>query len=161
PLVDAHLRARERDAARQPLRQRAAGAMEMNRDRGLMAVLDGPDDVLRPEGRVAAEEYAGARRFERHRIDDRHAPLVELDAEIALDPRERVLLADREDDVVARNQHLFDDAAAHDAPSLVEVVLELVEAHSDELAVLDDERFQIGRASCRERGENRVATVRE
>src|SRR5690606_7973502 len=109
---------------------------------GLMAVLDGPDDVLRPEGRVAAEEYAGARRFERHRIDDRHAPLVELDAEIALDPRERVLLADREDDLVARNQHLFDDAAAHDAPSLVEVVLELVEAHSDELAVLDDERFR-------------------
>src|SRR5690606_30651255 len=103
------------------------------RDRGLMAVLDGPDDVLRPERRVASEEDAGQRRLERDGVDDRDVPLVELDAEIALDPRERILLADREHDVVARDQNVVDDAAVDDAASLVDVVLEPVEAHPDEL----------------------------
>ena len=35
-------------------------------------------------------------------IDHRHVPLVELDAEVALDPGEGVLLADRENHIVAR-----------------------------------------------------------
>src|SRR5690606_25299402 len=141
PLMDAHLRGGERDSARQPVRDRAAVAMEMDRDRRLMAVLDGPDDVLRAEGRVAAEEHARTRRLMGDRTDDRHVPLVELDAEIALDPRERILLADREHDVVAWNQHFADDRAARDPSVLVELVLELVEPHPDELAVLDDERL--------------------
>jgi hypothetical protein len=62
----------------------------------LVAVLDCPDDVLRPEGRVPAEEHAGSRALVGHRVDHRHLPLVELDAEVALDPGERVLLADGE-----------------------------------------------------------------
>src|SRR5690606_7780467 len=142
PLVDAHLRARQLDAARQPVAQRTILAMEVDRDRGLVAVLDGPDDVLRAERRVAAEEDARERRLERHGIDDGDVPLVELDAEVALDPRERVLLADREHDVVARDQRLADDAAVDDAPALVQGVLEPIEAHPDEPAVLDDERLR-------------------
>src|SRR5690606_11590836 len=86
PLVDAHFRAGKHYLARQPIAKRAVLAMEMHRDRGLMAVLDGPDDVLRPEHRVASEEDAGQRRLERDGVDDRDVPLVELDAEIALDP---------------------------------------------------------------------------
>src|SRR5690606_34645919 len=115
-------------AARQPLRERPAMAMQMDRDGRLMTMLDGPDDVLRPARRIAAEETAGQRRLVRDRIDDRHVPFVELDTEIALDPRERVLLADREHDVVARDHDLVDDAAVDDASSLVDVVLEPVEA---------------------------------
>ena len=82
-----------------------AFAMLVDRDRGLMAVLDGPDDVLRAERRVAAEEHAGPRRLKRLAIDDGHVVAIELDAEVALDPRERVLLTDREHDVVARQEH--------------------------------------------------------
>src|SRR5262245_26087636 len=96
PLVDAHLRRRQLDAAREALVEASAFAMFVDRDRGLVAVLDGPDDVLRPERRVAAEEHAGPRRLIRHLIDDRHVIAIERKAEVALDPRERVLLADRE-----------------------------------------------------------------
>ena len=42
-----------------------------------MAVRDRPDDVLRAERRIAAEEDAGPRRRHRRLVDDRHAPLVE------------------------------------------------------------------------------------
>src|SRR5690606_22839396 len=73
---------------------------------------------------------------------DRHVPFVELDAEVALDPRERVLLPDREHDVVARDQDLVDHAAVEDAAALIDVVLELVETHPHELAVLDDESLR-------------------
>ena len=75
-----------------------------------MAVLDRPDDVLRSERRVAAEEHARPRRLEGRLVDHRHVPLVELDAEVALDPREGVLLADREDHVVAGEELLAEDA---------------------------------------------------
>ena len=54
-----------------------------------------------PHRGVAAEEDARQRRLEGHRVDDGHVPFADLEAEVALDPGERVLLADREDDVVA------------------------------------------------------------
>src|SRR5438128_11730709 len=104
-----------------------------------MAVLDRPDDVLRSEGGIAAEEHAGARGLKSHLVDDRHVPFVELDAEIALDPREGVLLADREDHVVRGQELLSDDALGGDAPAGVELVLHPLEAHPGEAAVLDDE----------------------
>ena len=87
---------------RRPLGDRHALAVVVNRDRRLVAVLDRPDDVRRAERRVAAEEHARPRRHERRLVDHRHVPLVELEADVALDPRERVLLADREDHRVAR-----------------------------------------------------------
>jgi hypothetical protein len=66
-----------------------------------MALRDRPDDVLRAERGVAAEEDARQARLQGDRVQHRHAPLVEVDAGIALDPRERVLLADRDQHVVA------------------------------------------------------------
>ena len=56
---------------------------------------------LGPNAASPPKNTPGRRRLHRHRIDDRHAVLVELDADVALDPRERVLLADRQDHVVA------------------------------------------------------------
>ena len=40
-------------------------------------------------------------RLHGHVVDHRHVPLVELDADVALDPGEGVLLADRDQHVVA------------------------------------------------------------
>src|SRR5207302_11043576 len=114
---------------------RLALAVAVDRDRGLVAVLDRPDDVLRSEGGIAAEVDAGARRLESGRIDDRHVPFVELDAEIALDPREGVLLADREDHVVRGQEVLSDDARGGDAPAGGGPAFDPVEAHPGEAAV--------------------------
>ena len=138
PLVHADLAALQVDAARQALRERLALAMLVDRDRGLVAVLDGPDDVLGPERGVAAEEHALARRLERDGVELRHVPLVELDAEVALDPGEGVLLPDREDHVVAGDEDLLDDALARDLGA-VHLVLEPLERHALELSALDDE----------------------
>ncbi len=104
-----------------------------------MTVLHGPDDVLRTERGVAAEKDAGARRLERRGIDDRHVVPVELDADVALDPWECVLLTDRQHDVVARQENFANNLGRDDLAGAVELVFELVETHSDELAVLDDE----------------------
>src|SRR5688572_446300 len=113
--------------------------MLVDRDRGLMAVLDGPDDVLGAERGIAAEEDARARRLIRLGIDDGHVVTIELESQVALDPRERVLLADREHDVVAGQEHFAQRLRARDFAVSVELVLELVEAHADELAAFDDE----------------------
>src|SRR2546421_8605692 len=66
--------------------------------------------------------------------------LVELDAQIALDPREGVLLADGEDHIVRGQELLTGAALGGDAPVRVELVLHLVEPHSRQFAVLEHER---------------------
>ena len=108
PRVHADLRADEVHAVRRPLGERRALAMIVDRDRRLVSVLDGPDDVLRSPRRVAAEKDAGLGRHHRRAIHHGHAVLVELEADVALDPLERVLLADGEDDVVARQHDRLD-----------------------------------------------------
>ena len=114
-------------------------AMQVDRDRGLMRVADGPDDVLGPPGGVAAEEHAGTRRHERLLVDLGHVPFAELDADVALDPGERVLLADRHQHVVALEDDLF--AGRHELAAAVGAVLglHLLELDAGELAVLEDE----------------------
>ena len=71
-----------------------------------MAVGDRGNDVLGTEGRVAAEKDVRQARLEGHGVDQRHAAVVEGDAEIGLDPGKGVLLADRDQDVVARDMHV-------------------------------------------------------
>ncbi len=68
-------------------------------------------------------------------VDDRHIPLAELHAEVALDPGEGVLLTDGEDHVVTGDDH----RTQHRGLLRAVVPLEDVELHPDELAVLDDE----------------------
>src|SRR5579883_3396199 len=68
-----------------------------------MAVGDRPDDVLWTECGVAAEEHLRVSRAHRPGIDLGHVPFVELDADIALDPGKRILLANSDEHIVAGN----------------------------------------------------------
>ena len=106
-----------------------------------MRLFDSPDDVLRPKGGVTAEENTGLRRLKGFQINQRHVPLVELDTKIALDPRKRILLANGQDDVVGRLELLADDTLGRNPAVRVDVVFHLVEQHSGEPAVCDDEGF--------------------
>ena len=104
PLVDAHLLAGEADARRRPLVHGLAAEKLVDGDRGLVPVGHGPDDVLGAEGRIASEEDVRQGGLEGLQVDDRHAPAIEVEAEVALDPGEGVLLADGDQDVVAGDE---------------------------------------------------------
>src|SRR5271169_3414241 len=103
PLVDAHLLADQSHAWRRPVADILAVAQFVDRNRGIVAVRDRPDDVFGTKGGVAAKEHLGQRRLHRLWIDFGHVPAVEFNADVALDPRKRVLLADRDQHVVARD----------------------------------------------------------
>jgi hypothetical protein len=99
--VDAHLLADQVELGRRPVVEVLAAAEQVDRDRRLVALGRRGDDVLRPERRVAAEEDLRQRRLQGLFVQHRHAPLVELEADVALDPGEGVLLADRDQHFVA------------------------------------------------------------
>ncbi len=61
PVVHAELGAGQIHADRRPIGHRERLAMLVYRDRRLVAMLDGPDDVLRTPRRVAPEKHAGTR----------------------------------------------------------------------------------------------------
>src|SRR6266545_1217742 len=100
PLVDAHLLAREVHDRRRALPDVLAVEKLVDRDRGVVTVRHRPDDVLRAEGRVAAEEDLRLRGLHGDLVHDRHAVRVELDPGVALDPGKGVFLSDRDQDVV-------------------------------------------------------------
>jgi hypothetical protein len=85
----------EIDVRRRPLRERLAFAQKVDRDRGVMAVRDRPDDVLRAERRIAAEEHVRPRGRHRLFVHDRHTVVVEHNADVTLDPRKRISCPDR------------------------------------------------------------------
>src|SRR6266446_3805378 len=72
PLVDAHLLAREVHDGRRALADVLAVEKLVDRDRGVVTVGDRPDDVLRTERRVAAEEDFRQRGLHRDLVHDRH-----------------------------------------------------------------------------------------
>jgi hypothetical protein len=111
----------------------------VNRHRRLVAMLNGPDDVLGAKCGIPAEEHVFARGLKRQRIDLGNVPFVELDAEIVLDPRERIFLPDRKNHVIARIHGFANDALAGDAPARIQLVFHAIEQHAGQLAVLDDE----------------------
>ena len=125
-----------------PLVDRYALTVVVDRDRGVVAVRDRPDDVLGTERRVAAEIHAGTRRRHRHLVDDRHVPFVELDARVALDPRERVFLADGDQHVVAWKVDVR-LAGRDELPPTLGVLLrrDLLERHAGQLAAFVRERL--------------------
>ena len=120
---------------RQALGDGNALAVIVDGDGGLMAVLDGPDDVLRSPGGVAAEENAVARTLHGLLVDHGHVPFVELDADVALDPGERIFLADGEDHVVGGEKNV----SMRFRFLGLRVPFQALELHADQLAVFDDE----------------------
>ena len=107
-----------------------------------MPVRNRPDDVLRAERRIAAEEHVRHRRLQRCLVEHRHARLVERDAAVAFDPRESVFLADRDQHFVALVNHFrLAGGLQRTAAFVVVLRLDLLEAHSGQAAVVVQERF--------------------
>src|SRR6185295_4364038 len=111
PRVHPDLGADEIHSVRWTIGERCALAVIVDRDRGLVSVLHGPDDVLGSPRGVTAEEHSGMRRLHRLLIDHRHSVRIELDADVAFDPGKGVLLPDGENDVVARQHYRVDHLA--------------------------------------------------
>src|SRR3546814_362221 len=109
-------------------------------DRRGLAVRYRPDDFLRPERGVTAEQHVRQRRLVRDLVDHRHVPFAELDARVALDPRERVFLPDRDQHLVA-GMELVRLAGRHQPAPAVVVVLgaHALEGHAGEPAAGVDE----------------------
>ena len=139
PLVHAHLLAGQVDADRQTVSQVFPLAVLVYGNGSLMSVRHRPYDVLGPERGIAAKKDTVPRTHHGLCVDDRAVPIIEFDANIALDPRKRVVLPDRQDHVVTGKRHFVDDFAAIDTPVLVDVVFHQLKGHADELAVLYDE----------------------
>src|ERR1051326_8300531 len=96
---------------------------------------------------VTPEEHVGQARLHRLRIDLGHAPTVELNAGISLNPREGVFLADRHEHVVTRNVLVRFARWYQVTPALlVEFGLDHLEQDARQLALLVGELDQIGRA---------------
>src|SRR6266436_8272492 len=96
---------------------------------------DGPDDVFWPESGVAAEEDLRIGRLHGFRIDLGHVPAIELDAYVALDPGERVLLADCHEHVVALHMDMGLARRNERAPALGVVFgLHFFEKHARQAA---------------------------
>ena len=106
-------------------------AQQVDRDSRLMAVSDGGDDILGPERRVAAEENFRMSRLKCRLVDDRHFPFVELDADVTLDPRKRILLPDSDQHIVSGIENVG-----------------LAGRHERTLAVLVIDRLDLFEQSC-------------
>jgi len=139
PFVEPHLRAAEVHPDGRPLGDGDLVAVVVDGNRSLMGVLDGPDDVFRSPRCVPPEEDSFARRLERLPVDLGITPLVELEADVLLDPGERTLLAYREDDGVGRDEDGLERDALVGLTLVVELPLDPVEVHSLEDALLDHE----------------------
>ena len=136
--MHAHLLADQIHAARRPVVNAFLIHVLVNRDCGLVTVCDGPDNIFGTKGRITAEEHALSRTHHRSLVDDRAVPLIEIDANIPLDPRKRVVLTDRENDVVARNHDFSNGATPVDIAVVIDLVFHPIKFHSDKFAVLDD-----------------------
>src|SRR5690606_5549020 len=142
PLVDAHFLADHRHARRRTLANIAAATEQVDRHRCLMAVSHCGDDVFRTKGRVAAEEHFRISRLEGGFIDDRHIPFAELETDVALDPRERILLANGDQHVGAFHEHeVFPGRHQRTFAAGVVDGFDFLEFHADQFAVLHDKFF--------------------
>src|SRR6266478_4888467 len=140
PLVHAHLAARQAHSARHALLYGLVMAKLVNRYRGLVSVFDGPDDVLRPECRVAAEKYLRQRGLIGDLVHLGYVPFIQFDADALLDPRKGVFLADGENDVIAGKKDIAKRTRRFDV-AVVDVVLKFLEHHAEQFSALGDEGF--------------------
>ncbi len=141
PLVQPHLGARQRHALRWTFRHRNALAVVVDRDRCLVAMLHGPDDVGWSERRVPSKEHPWPGGHERRLVHHRHVPLPELETDVPLHERKGIVLPDGENDRVAREDLAADDFLLESRFRLHGA--EPVELHPCERAVLDDEAHRL------------------
>ena len=131
--MDAHLLARQDHAGRRALADILALAELVDRDRRLVTMGHRPDDVLRAERRIAAEEDPRIGRAVGDLVDCRHVPLVELDSDVALDPGKGVFLAHGDEHIVAGIVNIrFAGRDQLTATLRVEARLDLLEHHAGE-----------------------------
>src|SRR5712691_6815979 len=138
PLVDAHLLRHQGDARGRPFRDVLAIEQLVDGNGRVMPVRPRPDDVLRPEGGVAAEEDVRHGGLHRLCIYFRH-PFLELETTITLDPGEGVLLADRDEHVVAIEVLVGLARRNKIAAAVFKDCFDFLEHHAGELSILDDE----------------------
>src|SRR6266513_5737037 len=111
--------------------------MLMNGNRSLMSVLDCPDNVCRSPCGIATKENARLGALHRHLVHNRHVPFVEVDADVALDPRKRVVLTDGENYFVAWEYDGIDNLGCLTYVRLAP--FQSLELHSNKFSVFDNE----------------------
>ena len=93
-----------------------------------------------PQAASPPKNTPGLRRHHGRLVDLRHAPLVELEADVALDPGEAVLLADRHQHVVALEHDLLARGLELRPAALVDAdLLHLLEADAGQPALVEQE----------------------
>ena len=93
-----------------------------------MSVLYCPNDVLRTPGGITSDENTFTGGHECGTVNNRHVPFSELDTDVALDPRKRIVLPDREHNVICWNEG-FPMLCANEASLFVFLPLHEVEDH--------------------------------
>ena len=138
PLREPHLLTHQIHADSGSVGDRQPLAVLVNRDRGLVPVLNGPDDVFGTPCCVATREDARTRSHVGGLVHNRHVPLVELDADVVLDPGEGRVLANRQYDACGGEKDLAGHLLFETALPVGHPIADL-ERHTLELAVLEDE----------------------
>ncbi len=92
-------------------------------------MLDRPNDVLRAERRIAAEEHLGSGRLEGERIDLGNIPFVEFDADVFFNPRKGIFLTDGKNDVIAWKEYIAERTGGFDV-AVLDVVFQFLEHHA-------------------------------
>src|SRR5689334_1788222 len=138
PLADSHFLTDQVHPERRPVRHSISMAIVVDRNGGLMTVLDRPDNILWPKSSVAAEEHAGPGGLICGGIDYGRIPFIEIDSQIAFYPREGVLLTDGQDHVIGGQEYR---ASCLRIPR-ASIPYELIKLHAFDNAILDDEFFR-------------------
>ena len=68
-------------------------------------MLYSPDNILRTPSSVTTKKGAGSGGFKGHFIHYRHIPFIELNPQVAFNPRERVVLTDGKNHIIGRKEN--------------------------------------------------------
>src|SRR5262249_44951578 len=101
PFVDAHFLAHDLDCWSGAVGDIFAIEKSVDRNGSIVPGGGGPGDVLWTKRRVTPKETFRVRRSHGGGVDLRHVPLVKFYADVAFDPRKGILLANRDQHVVA------------------------------------------------------------
>ena len=83
-------------------------AVIMDRDCRLMAMLNCPNNILRTPCSVTTDKHTFTCRHKGGSVYYWHIPLAKLNTDIALDPWECVVLANRQNDIICGQKNLVE-----------------------------------------------------